>query len=154
MATGVKDLKLWQEAVSLGGDVVRLVRQTARRETKTFTDQLMHAAVAVATSIADGYGSYEPAEQRHAYLAARQFLTELETQLAIARHAELLPAATLAQLSGRVATVGRLLGGYVTYVERQLAAAPPAPPAAGEPQTGAENADASRRSARISEMAN
>jgi four helix bundle protein len=136
MATGVKELKLWQESVALGGDVIRLVRQSARRETKSFSDRLMHAAVAVATGVADGHARYEPLEQRRCYLGARRALAELETHLAIARHAELVPAATVAQLSGRAATVGRLLGGYLSYIERQLGTAPatgasPAQPAPG-----------------------
>src|SRR5215213_4005942 len=38
MATGVKELKLWQEAVALAGEVVRVARTAARRETKAFTD--------------------------------------------------------------------------------------------------------------------
>ena len=137
MATGVKELKLWQEAVALGGDVIRLVRQSARRETKSFSDRLMHAAVAVATGVADGHARYEPLEQRRSYLAARRALAELETHLAIARHAELVPAAAVAQLTGRAATVGRLLGGYLAYIERQLATQlttqPIAPPAARPP---------------------
>lgn len=41
MPSGMKDLKVWQEAVALAGDVVRTVRQSTRRETRTFTDQMM-----------------------------------------------------------------------------------------------------------------
>ena len=122
MGTGVKELKLWQEAVALAGDVVRLVRQLARRETKSFTDRLMHAAVAVATAVAEGYGRYDSGEQRRLYLAARRSLAELETQLAIARHAGLIPPSTVAQLTGRTSTVARLLSGYLSYIDRQLAA--------------------------------
>jgi four helix bundle protein len=120
MASGVKELKLWQESVALGGDVIRLVRQTARRETKSFSDRIMHAAAAVATGVADGYARYEPLEQRRCYLGARRALAELETHLAIARHAELIPPAAVAQLSGRASTVARLLGGYLSYIDRQL----------------------------------
>jgi four helix bundle protein len=122
MATGVKELKLWQEAVALAGEVVRLVRQLGRRETKTFTDRLMHTAVAVAAAVADGYGRYESGEQRRLYLSARRSLAELETHLAVARHAGIIPPPTLAQLSGRISTVARLLSGYLSYIDRQLAA--------------------------------
>jgi len=117
MATGVKELKLWQEAVALAGEVVRLVRQLGRRETKTFTDRLMHTAVAVAAAVADGYGRYESGEQRRLYLSARRSLAELETHLAV-----IIPPPTLAQLSGRISTVARLLSGYLSYIDRQLAA--------------------------------
>lgn len=121
MANGVKDLKVWQESVALAGDVVRAVKQSTRRETKIFTDQLMSVAVAVGASIAHGYATYGAAEQRIAYQDARRSLLELETRLAIARHAGMIQSATMAQLSGRLTTVSRLLAGYVGYIDRQLA---------------------------------
>jgi four helix bundle protein len=121
MANGVKDLKVWQESVALAGDVVRAVKQSTRRETKIFTDQLMSVAVAVGANIAHGYATYGADEQRIAYQEARRSLLELETRLAIAKHAGLIQSATMAQLVGRLTTVGRLLSGYVAYIDRQLA---------------------------------
>ena len=64
MTTGVRELRLWQEAVALGGEVARLMRQSCRRETRAFTDQVTHTAIAVATSVADGYGRATATEQR------------------------------------------------------------------------------------------
>jgi four helix bundle protein len=122
MSSGVKDLKVWQEAVALAGDVVRAARQATRRETKSFTDPLMQSAVAVACWIAHGYASFGAAEQRVAYQDARRALLDLETRLTIARLAGILQATTLAQLTGRIATVSRLLSGYVAYIDRQAAA--------------------------------
>lgn len=122
MSSGVKDLKVWQEAVALAGDVVRAVRQATRRETKSFTDPLMQSAVAVACCIAHGYASFAAAEQRLAYQDARRALLDLETRLTIARHAGILQAPTIAQLTGRLSTVSRLLSGYVAYIDRQAAA--------------------------------
>src|SRR5688572_25868065 len=121
MANGVKDLKVWQESVALAGDVVRAVKQSTRRETKIFTDQLMSVAVAIAANIAHGYATYGADEQRIAYQEARRSLLELETRLAIAKHAGMIQPATMAQLAGRLTTVGRLLSGYVAYIDRQLA---------------------------------
>lgn len=120
MASGVKDLKVWQESVALAGDVVRTAKQSTRRETKIFTDQLMVAAVAVGVGIAHGYASYAADEQRAAYQEARRALLELETRLAIARQAGLVQAATMTQLAGRITAVNRLLSGYVSYIDRQL----------------------------------
>src|SRR5581483_8599167 len=37
MAGSLRDLKVWQEAVALGGEVLRVVRHSARRETKPAT---------------------------------------------------------------------------------------------------------------------
>lgn len=119
MASGVKDLKVWQESVALAGEVVRVAQQASRRETRSFTDAIMQSAVAVASGIAQGYASYAPEEQRQSYSAARSALLDLETRLNIARQAGILQPAALVQLSGRLTTVSRLLAGYVAYLDRQ-----------------------------------
>jgi four helix bundle protein len=120
MAASIRDLKVWQEAVSLAAETVKAARQGARRETKVVTEHLMLTAIAVASTIADGYGRYTAPEQRQLYRAAKRELLRLETQLAIARQADLLTAQTFADLSARVQSVSRVLGGYLVYLERQL----------------------------------
>ena len=121
MAGSIRDLKVWQEAVALAAETVRACRQNARRETKVVSDQLMLTSLSLAGAIADGYGRYTAPEQRQLYRAAKRELLRLETQLAVARQADLLSAHTLAELTTRIQSVGRLLGGYLVYLERQLA---------------------------------
>jgi four helix bundle protein len=120
MAASIRDLKVWQEAVALASDVVRAARQGARRETKVVTDQLMATALAAACAIADGYGRYTAPEQRQLYRAAKRELLKLETQIAIARGADLISTQTHTELSARIQSVTRLLGGFLVYLERQL----------------------------------
>lgn len=120
MAASIRDLKVWQEAVSLAAETVKSARQNARRETKVVTDQLMLTAVSAAGTIADGYGRYTAPEQRQLYRAAKRELLRLETQLAILRQADLMSSQTHAELSARIQSVSRLLGGYLVYLERQL----------------------------------
>jgi four helix bundle protein len=124
MAASIRDLKVWQEAVALAAEAVRSARQNSRRETKVVTDQLMLTALAAASIIADGYGRYTTSEQRQLYRAAKRELLRLETQLAIARQADLMSAQTHAELTNRIQSVARLLGGYLVYLERQLAPEP------------------------------
>lgn len=121
MASGIRDLKVWQEAVALGGEVLRVVRQTARRETKSVTDIVALTALAIAGHIAEGYGRYTVPEQRQLYRAAKRDLLRLETQLAILRHADLLSASAHTELLKRLHNVARLLAGYIVYLERQRA---------------------------------
>jgi four helix bundle protein len=120
MAAAIRDLKLWQEAVALAGEVIRALRATNRREVKSVVEQVMATAVAVATYITDGYGRYEAAEQQELYTAAKRELLRLETQLALARRADLLSAASDAELATRAQSVARLLVGYLAYLDRQL----------------------------------
>ena len=120
MAGAIRDLKVWQEAVALAAEVVRSARQSARRETKVVTDQLMLTALSAAGTIADGYGRYTPVEQRQLYRSAKRELLRLETQLAIARQADIIQPQVFSDLSNRIQSVSRMLGGYLVYLERQL----------------------------------
>jgi len=119
MAGSLRDLKVWQEAVALGGEVLRVVKHSARRETKTATDAIIVTAIAIAGHIAEGYGRYTAPEQRQLYRAAKRDLLKLETQLAILRHADLLSLAAHGDLLKRTHHVARLLAGYMVYLERQ-----------------------------------
>ena len=122
MATGVKDLKLWQEAVALAGETLRVARQHGRRELPWFVDALSAAATAVASGIADGYGRGDALDQQRVFEQARRSLAAFETHLAIARHSAGLPADALSALTARATTVTRLLAGFLTFIERQKAA--------------------------------
>jgi four helix bundle protein len=122
MGLGLRDLKVWQEAVSLGAEVIRALRQTNRREIKSITEHTMMTALQLAEHVAEGYGRYAPGEQRQLYRAAKRDLLRLETSLAVARQAELLSATHHAQLQSRIQTVNRLLSGFLVYLDRQTGA--------------------------------
>ena len=120
MSSGMRELRVWQEAVSLAGDVVRAARQGMKRETRSVSDAAMLTALAVATHIADGYARLTPPEQRDSYRSAKRALLRLETELAVARHADILPAGAFTDLTARSALVAKLLTGYVAYLDRQI----------------------------------
>lgn len=120
MGLGLRDLRVWQEAVGLGAEVIRALRQTNRREIKSINEHAMLTAVQMAEHIAEGYGRYAPGEQRQLYRAAKRDLLRLETSLAIARQAELVSTTHHAALSSRIQTVNRLLSGFLVYLDRQI----------------------------------
>jgi len=123
MSSGVRELRVWQESVSLAGDVIRAIRQNIRRETKSVSDAVMATAVSVGCNVADGFGRHTIADQLTSYIQAKRALLKLETELAIARHAELIPAGSFTELTARSNQVARLLAGYIVYLERQLSEA-------------------------------
>jgi four helix bundle protein len=120
MGLGLRDLRVWQEAVGLGADVIRAMRQTNRREIKAITEHTMVTALQMAEHVAEGYGRYAAGEQRQLYRAAKRELLRLETSLAVARQADLLSAPHHAQLASRIQTVNRLLSGFLVYLDRQV----------------------------------
>lgn len=119
MGLGLRDLRVWQEAVALSAEVVRALKQSNRPQIKGFVEHVMLTSVAIAEHIAEGYGRYAPGEQRQLYRAAKRHLMKLETSLAIARQADLLSVTSHAELSARIQTVNRLLSGFLVYLERQ-----------------------------------
>ena len=119
-ASSIRDLKLWQESVALAGDLTRALRQSTRRETKALTDRMMLTAVGIAEQIADGHARYTTLEQQEVYRAAKRDLLLVETQMAVARHADLIPASAQAVLQEHVQHLHRLLAGYLVYLDRQL----------------------------------
>ena len=145
MSSGVRELRVWQEAVALAGDVVRAARQGMRRETRCVTESVMMSALSVAAHIADGYARVAPVEQRDSYLSAKRALLRVETELAVAKHADLLAAGSFAELTVRSGHVAKLVAGYLAYLDRQIAeGANPYPSAT----RSAEGAAASPGSAR------
>ncbi len=134
MGLVLKDLRVWQESVALGAEVIRALRQANRREIKAVAEHTMLTALVMAEHVAEGYGRYEPDEQREMYRMARRHLLRLETSLAIARQAELITATQHAELAARAQGVNRLLSGFLVYLDRQV---------------GAERSDVSSDSARV-----
>lgn len=143
MSSGVRELRVWQESVSLAGDVIRAIRQSIRRETKSVSDEVMATAIAVGTHVAEGYGRHTVLEQRSSYIAAKCALLRLETELAIARHADLIPAGSFTELTARASQVARLLAGYIVYLDRQVSDAE-SPARAGKGAPPAVSRDSAR----------
>ena len=118
MATHSRETKVWQEAIGLAGDVIRVVRRATRRETKAFTDALMLSASAVASAIAEAPTRSNTQEERECYARARRSLVAVETQLAIARVSGIIPASVHAQLAARVASLSQRVTNAVNATER------------------------------------
>jgi four helix bundle protein len=118
MAAPTKDTKVWQEAIGLAGDIVRVVRRATRRETKAFTDAMMLSSPAVASAIAEAPTRPTAGEERECYMRARRSLVAVETQLAIARVSGIIPSSVHAQLAARVASLSQRVSNHVNQVER------------------------------------
>ena len=122
MGLVLKDLRVWQESVALGAEVIRALRQANRREIKAVTEHTMVSALVVAEHVAEGYGRYAAGEQREMYRMAKRQLFRLETAIAIVRQADLISVTQHAELAARIQSVSRLLSGFLVYLDRQVGA--------------------------------
>ena len=83
--TSYKDLKVWQEGVSLSLGVYKLAASFPEHEKCGLVSQLRRCAVSVPSNIADGHARFSIREYiRHVAIALGS-LAERETQLHISR---------------------------------------------------------------------
>lgn len=80
-----RQLEVWQLAVVMASDCYRVTAGFPATERYGLTSQMRRAAVSVACNIAEGHGT--GLRRRYAYhvAMARGSVTELQTQMAIAR---------------------------------------------------------------------
>src|SRR6478672_12753408 len=120
MTGAARETKVWQEAIGLAGDVIRVVRRATRRETKAFTDALMLSSSAVASAIAEAPTRPTASEERECYARAKRSLVAVETQLAIARVSGIIPSSVHAQLGARLASLSQRVSNHLNHVERHI----------------------------------
>jgi four helix bundle protein len=113
MSGTYRDLKAWQTAMNLVGDVYRLTQEFPRGETYGLTSQLRRAAVSIASNIAEGKGRSSDKELLHFLSNAKGSLFEVETQVIIADRQGYLTHSQAEGLLSQTAEVGRLLNGLM-----------------------------------------
>ena len=69
-----------------------------------------------------------------------------DTSIAVARHADLIPAGAFTDLTQRTALVARLLAGYIVYLDRQITDQETAPPRGSRTATAPASTDVARAS--------
>jgi four helix bundle protein len=113
MTKSYRDLFIWRSAVDLAVRVIELSDEFPHRQRRVLVEQMQRCAVSVPSNIAEGKGRVSQKELRQFLGIARGSLSELDTQLEIARRVGLLNDETHAELEGRIAVtstgINRLL---------------------------------------------
>ncbi len=107
------DLVVWQEGHALVLDVYRYSETFPQKEIFGLTNQMRRATVSVTSNIAEGFSRQSMKEKVQFYSIAKGSLTELQSQLLVARDVGFLKEENYKILSRRVDTVGRLLTGFI-----------------------------------------
>lgn len=108
-------LEVWQEAIALVKDVYRLTASFPQQENYALASQMRRAAISVPSNIAEGAGRTGDREFLKFLSVARGSLSELETQLIIAKELSYLADAT--EIVARVDKVFGLLGGLMKSIQ-------------------------------------
>jgi len=120
---GHRDLVVWQKAMKLVTEIYRVTRGFPRDEQYGLTSQLPRAAISVPSNLAEGHGRNSRKEFHHFVGQARGSLTELETQLEIARNLGYLQEHEASALLSQSAEIGRMLNGLRAWSKSAVTSA-------------------------------
>jgi four helix bundle protein len=108
-----RELSAWQYAIKLNVCVYNLTGSFPSSEKFGLVFQLRRAAVSVASNIAEGYGRMTRGEYLQFLGQARGSLSEVETQLVIARAIGIGNASDIDMADQMCALAGRILNGLI-----------------------------------------
>jgi four helix bundle protein len=120
---GHRDLVVWQKAMELVTEVYRVTRNFPKDELYGPTSQLRRSAISVPSNLAEGHGRNSRKEFHHFVGQARGSLTEVETQLEIARNLDYLQEHEASVLLSQSAEIGRMLSGLRVWAQSSAARA-------------------------------
>ena len=106
-------LQVWQESIELVKDVYEATSKFPREEMYGLISQMRRAVVSVPSNIAEGAGRAGHSEFMRFLFIARGSLSELETQIHLARELKLLRPSDTDVLATRLEKVFSLLGGLI-----------------------------------------
>lgn len=107
-----KELKIWQEAMTLAKRVFELSATFPANERYGLTSQINRSAVSVPSNIAEGAGRGGDKEFMQFLNIARGSAFELETQLLLAQSFGFVEEAKLQLLLQQVSLVQRMINGF------------------------------------------
>ena len=116
---GHRELIVWQKAVDLVVAIYKLTKSFPKTEVYGLASQMQRAAVSVPSNIAEGHGLKQTQAYARHLAIANGSLTELETQLEIARRLGYLTAESELVMN-QAGEVGRMLAGLRRSLQARL----------------------------------
>ena len=114
-----QDLIAWQKAMDLVIEIYEVSHQFPREEIFALTSQLRRAAVSIPSNIAEGQGRSSRKEFLYFLGNAKGSLSEVETQVLIARKLNYIDDEVSNSLLNLSAEVGRILNGLLTSLRNK-----------------------------------
>ena len=118
MTKNYTDLIVWKKAMSLVTEIYRITREFPKDELFGLTSQLRRAAVSIPSNIAEGQGRLSKGEFRVFLGNARGSLSELETQILIAKDLDFISQSETMRLLEMAKELGRTLNGLIASTKR------------------------------------
>src|SRR6266487_4792054 len=117
---GYRDLVVWQDSMNLVVGIYRTTATFPKDERFSLVSQLRRAAVSVPSNIAEGQGRSRTGDYLRHLSVAVGSLSEVETQVQIARRLEYITAEDQSRLLESCNAIAKMLGGLVRSLRRHL----------------------------------
>ena len=111
-----KKLDAWKEAIALTISIYRVTDSFPKEHRFALTDQIHRAAISIASNIAEGAARQTKKEFANFLHIAQASLSELDTQLEIAKKLTLLPETQWKTLDQQMNHIDKLLSGLIKYL--------------------------------------
>ncbi len=120
MAGGIqtyRDLRVWQEAMTLAEACYRLTKVFPREELFGMTSQIRRSAASIPANIAEGYGRETTGAYVHSLRIAQGSLKELETHLLLSERVDLVSRDATAAPLDQCEQIGRMLRSLIRSIQ-------------------------------------
>ena len=112
------DLNAWKEAYELVVLVYRLTDKFPVKENYALTGQMRRSAVSISSNIAEGFSRRGKREKILFYSTSLGSLTELQSQVLIAKGVGYLTGEDVAAINERLTVVHKLINGLIKGVAK------------------------------------
>ena len=113
-----RDLDVWKKSVSLVTLIYDITKGFPKEEIYGLTNQIRRAAVSVPSNIAEGSARQGNKEFVQFLYISLGSLTELETQLIIAKNLLFLSEENFESLMSKQKEIGKMLIGLIRYIKK------------------------------------
>src|SRR3989344_8456482 len=107
------DLRSWQEAHSLAIMIYNLTKKFPKEEQFGLTNQIRRASVSVVSNIAEGFSRYSSREKAQFYRHSLGSLSELQSQLLIAKDIHYITKEDFDAFALQTITASKLINGLI-----------------------------------------
>ena len=112
------DLNAWREAHQLSLKIYWLTDKFPDKEIYSLTSQLRRAAVSITSNIAEGFSRQGKKEKIQFYYTAKGSLTELQSQIILARDLGYIKQEDFKDLADKTVLVSKLIFGLIKSIRK------------------------------------
>ena len=118
-STDFRKLIVWQKSKDLAVDIYKLTSTGNLVKDYSLTDQMRRAAVSIPSNIAEGNDRESQKEFLRYLYMAKGSLSELQTQLEIAREINYVDGETFSYIELKCIEVSNMLGGFIKSIKNK-----------------------------------